>query len=157
MEHSDDTQKAEKFETVSFSLKIKAELDLRISNHIRALKHLEGRGYSKKRWVQEAIKEKLQAWKQADLEKLLNDATLNFSISGYTNDEIVKIINSLRKLKIRTSKTDFFLEAIREKLDREEMTTKNLFQTMLKNICRDQQSSNVKESSKEVLNQEIGI
>ena len=122
----------ENFETIAYGIKVKAELDERISNHVRALKYLEGKGYSKQRWIQEAIKEKLQACKKIDFENAKSDRTLNFSISRYTHDEIVKIVKILKKLKIKTSKTEFFLEAIIEKLEREEKNVKILFQNMLK-------------------------
>ena len=114
-----------------YAIKIKAELDERISNHIRALKYLEG-GYSKKRWIQEAIKEKLQIYQKMDLEKAKSDRTLNFSISHHTHDEITKIIRIFKKLKIRTSKTEFFIEAILEKLNRDEENIKKIFQNMIK-------------------------
>jgi polyribonucleotide nucleotidyltransferase len=116
---------------VVYAIKIKAELDERISHHVRALKYLEG-GYSKKRWIQEAIKEKLQIYQKKDLEKAQSDRTLNFSISRHTHDEIDKIIRILKKLKISTSKTEFFIEAIIEKLERDEENVKKLFQNMLK-------------------------
>lgn len=123
---------SEDFKSVGYAIKIKASLDKRLSLHVRALKHLEGRGYSKKRWIQEAIREKLKACQEIDIEKLESDSTLNFTISQYTNEAIVKIVKMLKKLKIQTSKTDFILDAIHEKLAKEEANTKNLFQNMLK-------------------------
>jgi polyribonucleotide nucleotidyltransferase len=116
---------------VVYAIKVKAELDERISHHIRALKYMEG-GYSKKRWIQEAIKEKLQNCQKKEIEKSQSDRTLNFSISRHTHDEIDKIIRVLKKLKISTSKTEFFIEAIIEKLERDEENIKKLFQNMLK-------------------------
>jgi polyribonucleotide nucleotidyltransferase len=127
-----ESELTDNIETIAYGIKIKAELDERISNHVRALKYLEGKGYSKQRWIQEAIKEKLQAYKKIDFENVKSDRTLNFSISRYTHDEIVKVVTILKKLKIRTSKTEFFLEAILEKLHREEKSVKSLFQDMLK-------------------------
>ena len=120
------------FKTVSYGIKIKSKLNQRISNHMRALKHLEGKGYSKKRWIQEAIKEQLEEYKNIDLEQIQGDCNLNFTISLYMNDEVVKIVNLLKKLKIRISKTEFFLQAILAKLKREEGSVRNLFQSILK-------------------------
>ena len=128
-------------QTVLYSIKIKAELEERISQHVRALKFLEG-GYSKKRLIQEAIKEKLQLNQNRDFEKAQSDRTLNFSISRYTHDEIDRIIKILKQLKISTSKTEFFLEAIIEKLNRDEMNTKKLFQNMLRKSSEKIQSEN---------------
>lgn len=122
----------EKFETIAYGIKVKASLTERISNHVRALKYLEGKGYSKQRWIQEAIKEKLQACKKINFENVKSDQTLNFSISRYTHDEINKVIKILKELKISASKTEFFIEAIIEKLERDEENIKKLFQDMLK-------------------------
>lgn len=116
---------------VVYAIKVKAELDERVSHHIRALKYLEG-GYSKKRWIQEAIKEKLQTYQKKDLENAKSDRTLNFNISRHIHDEIDKIIKILKKLKISTCKTEFFIEAIVEKLERDEENVRKLFQNMLK-------------------------
>lgn len=125
---------------VAHAIKIKAELDERISQHIRALKHLEGK-YSKKRWIQEAINEKLQNCKKKDMEKVQSDRTLNFKISRHIHDEIDKIIRILKKLKISASKTDFFIEAIIEKLERDEENVRKLFQNMLKKALEIDHSS----------------
>lgn len=135
-----ENSEKENTHTVTYAIKIKAELDERISHHIRALKYLEG-GYSKKRWVQEAIKEKLQIYQKKDIEKALSDRTLNLSISRHTHDEIDKIIKILKKLKISTSKTEFFIEAIVEKLSRDEENVKKLFQNMLKTASETMHSS----------------
>jgi len=42
-----------------------------------------------------------------------------------------KIIHVLRKLKVKISKTDFVIEAIQKKLDKEEKDTKKLLQKLL--------------------------
>lgn len=122
----------ENFETIAYGIKVKASLDERIFNHVRALKYLEGKGYSKQRWIHEAIKEKLQACKKINFENEKSDRTLNFSISRYTHNEIDKVIKILKKLKIKTSKTEFFIEAIIEKLERDEEDVRKLFHDMLK-------------------------
>lgn len=127
----DNDSKAALAQPVAYAIKVKAELDERVSAHVQALKYLEG-GYSKKRWIQEAIKEKLQTYENLEFAKAKCDRTLNFSISQHIHDEVDKIIKTLKKLKIKTSKTDFFIEAVIEKLNREEQNTRKLFQDMLR-------------------------
>jgi hypothetical protein len=127
----DDNDYIKNSKAINYSLKIKSSLGKRIDSHVRALKYLEGSAYSKKRWIQDAITEKLKSWKTSDLEEIQPDCTLNFGISPIINEEITQIIMFLKKLKIKTSKTDFFLEAIYEKLSKEEKTTKELFKRIL--------------------------
>jgi predicted DNA-binding protein len=126
----------ENFETSTYSIKVKAELDTRLSNHIRALKYLNG-GYTKRRFVQEAIKEKIESF---DIEKVRSDCTLNFGISSCSSQEIGKMVKILKKLKVQSSKSQFFLEAICEKLEKDEKNVKELFQNMLKSASENSNS-----------------
>lgn len=125
-----DLDDSEKF--IGYAIKIKAELDKRISEHIYAIKQMQGKSYSKKKWVEEAIQEKLKEWENIDFETIKSDCTLNFIISQATDAKIIRIVEILKKLKIKSNKTDFILEAINEKLEKEEERVKKLFQDMVK-------------------------
>lgn len=126
----------DEYRSINLNLQIKANLDKRIAQHIRSLKHLEGKNYSKKRWIQEAIKAKLQSFDLDNLENIENDRHLTVTLSGHMNDEIIKIIEILKKLRVRYSKTEFILEAIEEKLNLDEKSTKELLKNMLKNTSK---------------------
>jgi hypothetical protein len=115
-----------------YTLRINAELDERISNHIQNLKKLED-GYYKKKWIQEAIREKLES---INLEGVKADQSLGFSVSRYLIDEVSKTIADLKKMGVKKSKTDFFLEAIHEKLERDETRIKCIFQNMIKTVAQ---------------------
>lgn len=123
---------SEDYQSVNYNIKIKSSLNKRLADHMRALKHIEGQNYTKKRWVQEAIKEKLESWENNKDRNFQADCSLGFGISLHINNKITEIINFLKKYKIKASKTDFFLEAIHEKLHRDEEKTKNLLQSMIK-------------------------
>ena len=125
----------ENLETIIHGIKIKAALEERIANHIRALKHLKGE-YSKKKWIQEAIKERLQSYQKINLEKIKSDRSLNINMSRDTHNEIFKIVKILKKLGVRASKTEFLIEAILDKLEREEENVRKLFQNMLKKASK---------------------
>lgn len=127
---------SEEFTTITLTLKIKANLDKRITQHVRSLKHIEGKSYSKNRWIQEAIKEKLKTFDSENLEKIESDCNLKVIISGHMHDEIMKIVHILKTLNVRSSKTDFVLEAIEEKLNLEEKNTKEILHNMLKNTSK---------------------
>lgn len=126
----------DEYRSVNLNLQIKAKLDKRISQHIRSLKHLEGKGYSKKRWVQEAIKAKLQSLDLENLENIESDCHLKVTLSGHMDDEIRKTIKILKALNVNYSKTEFVLEAIEEKLNLDEKGTKELLRNMVKNTSK---------------------
>ncbi len=129
-------------ETIRYAIEIKAELDDRLSGHIRALKHLEGRGYTKQRWIQEAIKEKLEVCRKADDKKIRRNRKLNFIINRQTHEEITKILGILKEQKVRgASKTEFFLEAILEKLERDQLHVKALFDELLQKALKNNTSA----------------
>ncbi len=106
-------------ETVFYSVKISEEFYNKINEHVFLVKKLLKPNSTKSRWIQEAIQEKLN-----NTEEPSNIATKEKSISFYlepmVNEKLNILVKLMKKLKLRYSKKCIVVEAIEEKLEREE-------------------------------------
>ncbi len=117
----------------SYSLRIGQNLYKRISKHIQLLKNLNNSVQTKQDWVEKAIEEKLERENTPQSnEDMLADKYLHFKINSHLNEEIEKKVRIIRQFRTSFSKKQWILEAIYEKLDREESKSKDNLKSMLK-------------------------
>lgn len=109
----------QQIKTKNYSLRISENIFNRINNHVHILKRLESRSHSKQRWIEEAICEKLNHEEALNNIKLPKEKHLSFKISESLSKRIENRIELVRKFKISYSAKKWLLDAITEKLERE--------------------------------------
>lgn len=102
----------------------------KIHNHVRKLKYLKNQSLTKRAWIHEAIREKL------DREKSISDLPrkkyLSITIDSALNEELEKRMLLIRKF-VLVSKKSWVLEALLEKLERDYAAIKELSEDL--EIC----------------------
>lgn len=111
---------------IDYSVRIGANFFHRLNNHIRLRKHV-GFSNSKQAWINEAIREKIESDKDKSLEDITGDKYLNIKINHYLNEEVEKLVEVIKKIRISFSKKQWLIEAILDKLDRDEPKIKQKF------------------------------
>lgn len=119
-------------ELINYSFRIIEDLYLRFNKHIHLLKRLENTSISKQRWITEAIKEKLEKESTSNFEDLPKDRHISFRVAKNLSNMVENSVIKTRKFRRSFSKKQWFVEAIYEKLDKEEQQSKELLKNMLK-------------------------
>ncbi|MFI5342783.1 MAG: hypothetical protein ACHQUC_01035 [Chlamydiales bacterium] len=105
----------------SITIRIGENLYKRFNKHIKCLKNLS-KQLTKQNWLEQAFKEKLT--KQDDsIHDILSEKLLHIRIDDPLFKEIAKQVEMIKKFR-NFSKKQWMLEAIYEKLDREEEQVK---------------------------------
>ncbi len=121
--------KEEEFPSMDFTnygVRIGNNLHQRITKHINMLKYLEDPCKTRQTWITQAIKEKLDSEEKLGPEGIPSDRFLNIKLSSELNHKIERRVDIIKKIRISFSKKLWLLEAIYEKLDRDETETKKL-------------------------------
>lgn len=84
--------------------------------------------YSKRRWIIDSILEKLSRVSAKDI-VLQNKKQISFAITKYLQMQLEKVMNFYRKIDPTYSKNQFFMDAIKEKIAREQRAVKNTHAT----------------------------
>lgn len=104
--------------TIGASFTISPHIYERLDRHILILKKLIDRSTTKQRWITNAIKEKIL--KEANNQQLPKATTLNIKIAKELEDELQRKVEFIRKFRASYSKKQWLVDAILEKLDRDE-------------------------------------
>lgn len=123
LETNEELLETKEITSHNHTIVITGELFQQIQQHLQTLKRLEG-SYSKKKFIQEAINEKLEKWENTNKINLLEDKPLHVCLSDITDSKIETIVEELKVLGIRYSKKEFFVSAICEKLEKDADRTK---------------------------------
>jgi hypothetical protein len=113
---------------ISYSIRIGESFYGRLSNHINLIKHFHNHAYSKQIWIIEAIKERLEKEEKSEDLSLNIDKYLNFKLDEKTQDRVEKRVKILSQFSKSFSRKKWILEAIEEKLNREEIKTRKLLE-----------------------------
>jgi hypothetical protein len=87
-------------------------------------KHVSGESITKQDWFSKAIKEKLK--NENDALSIPKKKVFQIKIDDKTNKELNDTVEHIRKFRRSYSKKQWILEAIQEKLAREEMLIKKM-------------------------------
>lgn len=117
------------------SIRIAESFYKRISNHIQLLKRLNG-VKNQQHWVEEAILAKLKKEEEQETqESFSGEKYLSFNINSQIDDQVERRVKVMKKIRGSFTKKQWILEAINEKLDKEEtetiIKTRELFKIML--------------------------
>ncbi|MCH9625883.1 MAG: hypothetical protein S4CHLAM123_10680 [Chlamydiales bacterium] len=107
-----------------YTVKIGEHLYKRLGKHIQILKHLEHRGKNKQGWVLEAIKEKLETEEANPSEIIPQERYLAITMNDLLGKRVEKIVSLQKQLRDSYSKKQWFLEALDEKLEKEDSKTR---------------------------------
>ena len=98
----------------------------KIDNHIRILQHSEQKNLTKRKWVADAIKEKLEREVEINHNNIPKEKHLSFKIETVLHEEVEKRIELIRKFRRSFSKKQWILEALLEKIEKEEKITNQI-------------------------------
>jgi Arc/MetJ-type ribon-helix-helix transcriptional regulator len=118
-------QEQEICKSKNINLRIGEKFFERINKHVYLLKRLESRSHSKQRWIEEAIKEKLDTEEKCEC-YIPKDKFISLKIPDYLYRRIENRIEHAKKFNISYSATKWLVEAILDKLDREDEKAKQL-------------------------------
>jgi hypothetical protein len=110
----------------AYSIRIGEHLHNRITKIIRSLKYLDNHSHTRQRWFIEAFKEKLKKEEESEVDEISADKYVGFKIDKHLSEKIEKRVGEIKKHRISFSKKQWFMEAIFEKLDRDERRTREL-------------------------------
>jgi hypothetical protein len=134
IEELEDEIRTTPIQLINYSFRIYEDLYNRFNKHIHLLKRLDNSSISKQSWITEAIKEKLEQEKQSSPESLARDKHISFRVEKQLSKSIEKSVETIRMFRRSFSKKQWFVEAIYEKLEREEIKAKELLKQMAKSI-----------------------
>lgn len=117
-----------------FSFKINIELYKRLDTYIKKIKKLEGTGFTRQRWIQEAIKDHLKSVLKIEENISSEEKYLGFQVPATLLKKIEKQANASK-----ISKREWFLEAFQKKLDRDEKK----LQKLLKELAQSSQKNHI--------------
>lgn len=104
--------------------KVGKSLYCRLGNHIRALKHL-GRHGSKNDWMVDAIREKLSRETET-VKDIPEQKAVNISVDPALRQALEKRVHFIKKFIPKYSAKKWIIEALHEKLEKEELAAKDL-------------------------------
>ena len=114
----------EDFDFIQTSLKINQDILLKIEQSISILKN-KNKKTNKQRWVLLAIQEKLQKSKEHNVEKkaptIKQKKTLSFVLTNKLSQDLERDVTLYKSEDESYTKKRWILEAIQEKLEREEV------------------------------------
>jgi hypothetical protein len=110
--------------SLSYSVTIGDNLHKRIDKHLNLLKNLEDENYTKQQWLMAALKEKLE--KDENLSDIPKARHLRVQVDRNTHKKLESMVNLIKNFRRSYSKKQLLVEAICEKLDREEEKAKKL-------------------------------
>jgi hypothetical protein len=106
----------------AYSFTVSPHIHERLERHILILKKLIDRKTTKQGWMIDSIKEKLI--KDANNNQLPKATCLNVKIGEKLENEIMQKVEFAKKFRFSYSKKQWLVDAVLEKLDREEMEVK---------------------------------
>lgn len=111
-----------------YGFKIGEVLYNRIDKHIRILRYINKRNVGKGDWISDALKEKLEREKAPSFDNVPKERFLNFKVEKQLGDEIEKRIDFIKMFRDSYSRKQWVLEAIYEKLEKEEDSSKKMLE-----------------------------
>lgn len=112
-----------------YSVEIADHLHDRLSKHLRLLSNL---GYrSRQQWVLDALNEKLKKEEAAGVEAISKERRLHLKLDEKIHQELDKRVEIRKKVRRSYSKKQWLVDAISEKLEREEVSTKKKLEKFL--------------------------
>lgn len=109
-----------------YTIRIGESLYERLDQHILLLNHVEQTDHSKQSWILEAIQDKLKGEEGSSLIPKVKH--VHFKVPKDLSRKIVNRVEFIRKFRDSYSKKKWILEAIEEKLEKEENKTKKLIE-----------------------------
>lgn len=119
-----EIQEEEKY--IQFSFKVQDELARKIDKHLHLLKYLNHNRKSKQQWINEALVEKTKRDQESLSDSLAKEKQLTVRIDPRLNTKIEKNVDLIKCFKSGFSKKLWVIEAVEQKLMREEAEAKKL-------------------------------
>src|SRR4029077_4956181 len=117
------------------SIKIAEHLHKRFSKHLQILKYVKKPSKNKMNWIEEAFLEKLAAERELSSDGIPIEKYLHFKISKPLYNEIEERVNIIKKFR-NFSKKQWMVEAIYDKLEKEDQAAKKLMQDLMKEASK---------------------
>jgi hypothetical protein len=113
---------------VNHTINIGENLHNRINKHLHLLRHLNSHTITKQKWVEEAANEKLEMEQKLGSASIPCDRYLHFKANKKLNEKIEKRVKVIKQFRKSFSKKLWLVEAIYEKLDRDDLEVKKLLE-----------------------------
>lgn len=111
-------------ESLGYAVTIGENLHQRIDNHLYLMKNLGKKNFTKQQWLLNALQEKLA--QDETLVSVPKERHIQIKVDHTTRKQLESRVDFIRNFRRSYSKKQLILEAIYEKLDREEEISKNL-------------------------------
>jgi|LakMenEpi03Aug12_release.lakeMendotaPanAssembly.Ray.scaffolds.fasta_scaffold03135_7 hypothetical protein len=120
----------EKLKQRSMTLNVGNNLHTRLKKHIHLLKRLKSQNYTLQRWMNDAINEKL---KSSEINALTDqkETYIMFKLEKDLFDRVEQRVQLLKKVRRSYSKKQLFIEAISEKLEKDDFGMQELLQKLI--------------------------
>jgi hypothetical protein len=107
-------------------------LNKSLDKHIQRLKYIESPTCTKKKWVEQAIEEKLSS--KLDLDEAFQEKQIILHLSPENLESLKNRVRTLKKIHRSYSYKKLIEEAIYEKLEREEQKTRALLEEKFQSV-----------------------
>jgi len=125
---NDDEMTKDKY----YTFEVSPHIHGKIEKLIFMLKKLDDCNINKQSWILNAVKERLLSADETGTLKNVKEKTLHFKIDEFTSDLLEKEIAFTKNFRRSFSKKQWILEAIQEKIERDEKKLKDLLEKIKK-------------------------
>ncbi len=124
MTQNNDSENHDDNQAIQFSFKVDEGLASKIDKHLHLLKYLSHCKKSKQQWINEALAEKTARDKEELSDTLTKEKQLTVRIDPRLNKKIEASVDLIKAFKSGFSKKMWVIEAVEQKLRREEETAR---------------------------------
>lgn len=125
---NEDNDLPDKPDLIGYTVKIDEQLHKRLEKHIHVLKHIEHSGQSKQKWITDAVVQKLAKEESEKISELPKQRYLVLRLNKPINNKIESKVEYQKQFKANFNKKQWILEAIYERLEKEEPKTKKFLE-----------------------------
>ena len=111
-------------DTTNYNVSVNISIWDHIEKQVAFNKSTNDKSYSKRRWILDSVIEKLSSVSAKDI-ILENKKSISFAITNFMLKKIEKVISFYRKFDPTYSKNQFFMDAISEKVEKEQKASKS--------------------------------
>ena len=104
----------------TIAMRIGENLYNRLNKIVRLIKHLDNHGQTKQNWMAEAVKEKLERELEQDVIDICRERFIQVKLDQTLNERVNEHVDGLKNNRISFSKKHWLVEALYDKLDRDE-------------------------------------
>ncbi len=112
----------------NYCIRVNENIYQKIDRAVRVLKQVDTQGQTKQKWLVESIREKLEIETKLSPDDLPKEKQLNIKLACHLRKKVNKRVELIKKFRTSYSIKQWIMDAIFEKLDRDNDLTKKIIE-----------------------------